>query len=115
MFEFIRKGLLTGFGLVVVTRRKLRETTDNLVKEGKMSQQEAEKLIEEFMEEGNRQWEDIREKVNETIRQSFDTLDIGSKKEFVDLKEKVNTIEKHLNIIEERLASTASGDQRSAV
>ncbi len=46
MFEFIRKGLLTGFGLVLVTRKKLMETTDKLVNDGRISREEAENLIE---------------------------------------------------------------------
>jgi len=110
MFEFVRKGLLTGFGLVLVTKRKLQETTEKLVAEGKISQQEAEKLINDFMEEGNRQWEDVREKINEMVRQGIDSFDIGSKKEFVELQEKVNNLEKHLAIIEERLFSDTAGD-----
>ncbi|MCB2184081.1 MAG: hypothetical protein KQH63_18810 [Desulfobulbaceae bacterium] len=110
MFEFIRKGLLTGFGLVLVTRKKLMETTDKLVNEGKISRQEGEKLIEEFMDEGNRQWDDIREKINEMVHQSFDAFDIGSKKEFIELKERVVDLEKHITILEDRIASS-TGDQ----
>ena len=111
MLEFIRKGLLTGFGLVLITKRKLQEVTEKLVSEGKMSRQEAEKIVDELMEEGNRQWEDVREKLNEMVSQSYDALDIGSKKSFIELKEKVADLEKHMAIIEERLSSSCDGDQ----
>ncbi len=63
------------------------------------------------MQEGHRQWDDMREKINETIHHSFDTLDIGSKKEFVELKERVIDLEKHISIIEDRLVSSSSRDQ----
>ena len=66
MLELIKKSLLAGVGAVVVTKQKVMETTEHLVKEGKLSTSEAEKLSEELVKSGGRQCEEMSTKLQET-------------------------------------------------
>ncbi len=65
--------------------------------EGKISREEAERLANDLVESGKHQWDDIQEKITETVRKGLDTFDIGSKKEFQDLKARIENLEKHLS------------------
>ena len=44
--------------------------------------------------------EDIQEKISETVRKGLDNFDIGSKKEFQNLRERVENLEKRLAVLE---------------
>jgi polyhydroxyalkanoate synthesis regulator phasin len=100
LIEMIRKSLLASLGAAVVTKEKVEEATKRLVEDGKISRDEAEKLANELVESGRHQWDEIQEKMTETVRKGLDTFDIGSKREFQDLQERVENLEKRLVILE---------------
>ena len=100
VLEMIRKSMLASLGAAVVTKEKVEEATKRWVDEGKISKDEAERLAQDLVESGRHQWEDIQEKMTETVRKGLDSFDIGSKKEFQDLKERVENIEKRLAVLE---------------
>ena len=96
IFEMIRKSMLASLGAAVVTKEKVEEATKRWVEEGKISRDEAERLAQDLVESGKHQWDDIQEKMTETVRKGLDTFDIGSKKEFRELKTRVDDIEKKI-------------------
>jgi polyhydroxyalkanoate synthesis regulator phasin len=100
LIEMIRKSLLASLGAAVVTKEKVEEATKRWVEDGKISREEAEKLANELVESGRHQWDEIQEKMTETVRKGLDTFDIGSKREFQDLKEQVENLEKRLALLE---------------
>ena len=100
VLEMIRKSMLASLGAAVVTKEKVEEATRRWVDEGKISKDEAEKLAHDLVESGRHQWEDIQDKMTETVRKGLDTFDIGSKREFQDLKEQVENLEKRLAALE---------------
>ena len=104
ILEMIRKSMLASLGAAVVTKEKVEEATKRWVDEGKISKDEAERLAHELVESGRHQWEDIQDKMTETVRKGLDTFDIGSKREFQDLKERVENLEKRL-VIQEKVAT----------
>jgi polyhydroxyalkanoate synthesis regulator phasin len=105
MLEVLRKSLLAGLGLAVVTREKVMEATRELVEKGKLSREESEALAAELLDEGKKQWQEMQDKIDAMIRQGLESLDIGSRKEFIDLQERVMNAEKRLAIMEDRLTA----------
>ncbi len=101
VIEMIKKSLLASLGAAVVTKEKVEEATKRWVDEGKISRDEAEKLAQDLVESGKHQWEDIQEKVAETVRKGLDSFDIGSKKEFQELKARVENLEERLTKVEQ--------------
>ena len=101
VLEMIRNSLLASLGAAVVTKEKVEEATRRWVDEGKISRDEAERLAQDLVESGRGQWEDIQEKISETVRKGLDNFDIGSKKEFQELKARVDSLEKQIAVPEE--------------
>ncbi len=101
VLEMIRNSLLASLGAAVVTKEKVEEATRRWVDEGKISRDEAERLAQDLVESGRHQLEDIQEKISETVRKGLDNFDIGSKKEFKELKARVEDLEKQLTMREE--------------
>lgn len=96
MLEMIKKSLLATLGAAVVTKEKVEEATRSWVEEGKISRTEAERLAQDLVESGQHQWQDMQTRIAEMVRKGLDTLDIGSKKEFQDLKARVEELERRI-------------------
>ena len=101
MLEKIGKGLLAGLGAVLLTKEKVEEIVGKLAKDAKLSNEDKRRLIDELVETGERQWAEMDKTVTEFIRKSLDKMDVGSRKEIVELKERLNNLEKRLVRLEQ--------------
>ncbi|MHC1725778.1 MAG: phasin family protein [Syntrophobacteraceae bacterium] len=101
MLELLKKSVLAGLGAVVLTRDKIRETTRMLVEEGKISSDEAEKLAEDLVKGGERQWEDFNSKFQSSFKKMSDNLEVVRRKDFEDLKARLELLEQRLSLLEE--------------
>ena len=101
MLDKIGKGLLAGLGAVLLTKEKVEEVVGKLAKKANLSNEDARRLTDELVETGERQWAEMDKAVTEFIRKSLDKLDVGSRKEMRELKEKVNNLEKRLVRLEQ--------------
>jgi polyhydroxyalkanoate synthesis regulator phasin len=105
MLEEIRKGLLSGFGAVLLTREKVEEATRKLVEEAKISKEDAQNLVDELFETGTRQWSEIEASLSKAFRKGINNLDLASKKELHGLKSKMGKLEKRVETIEQRIST----------
>jgi polyhydroxyalkanoate synthesis regulator phasin len=99
MLELIKKGLMASIGAVVLTTEKVQEAVRKLVEEGKISTEEGEKLAEELVKSGERQWDEISAKMSEKTKKWSEGLEVIKRKEFEDLKNRVETLEQRLDEI----------------
>ena len=102
MLELLKKGMLAGIVAAVLTRDKIREATRMLVEEGKISSDEAEKLTEDLVKSGEREWEELNSKFQSYFKKFSDNLEIVRKKEFADLKARVELLEQRLGQMEQK-------------
>jgi len=96
MLEIIKKSLLTGLGIAVVTRDKLEKVMNRFVEEGKMSRDEAQKMIDDMVASGENQWRDIEGKIRQYVKDALDDLDLCRKKDCDDLQARVAKLEERL-------------------
>ena len=96
MFEIFKKSLFAGLGLAVVTKTKLESVLEKLVEEGKMSRDEAEKMGEELLESGEKQWTDFEARLQETIKGFLSNMDICKTSDLKKLEKKVKALDKRL-------------------
>ena len=82
MLELLKKGMFAGIGAAVLTRDKIREATRKLVEEGRLSSEEAEKLNEDLVKSGEREWEEINSKFQSSFKKISENLEVVRKKEF---------------------------------
>lgn len=103
MLEMIKRGLILGLGTAVVTKEKVEEATHKLVEQGKLSREDAERLLSEVQESGEKHWDEMQTVVRETVQKAVDGLDLCSKKEFQALKRRVENLEQQVAILEPSL------------
>jgi polyhydroxyalkanoate synthesis regulator phasin len=101
MLETIKKSLLAGLGAAVVTKEKIEKVTRKLAEEGKITTEEAETLSRDLIESGSRQWEDMQERVSNTVKKALEGLDMCTKQDFTALAGRVVALEKRIAALEE--------------
>ena len=109
MFEIFKKSLFAGLGLAVVTKTKLESVLEKLVEEGKMSRGEAEKMGQDLLESGEKQWSDFETRLNETVKGFLENMDISKASDLKKLEKKLKAIDmrlKNLEVPKEKKAST---------
>lgn len=94
MFQTVKKGFLASIGTAVLTRDRIRQTLEKLVQEGKLSSAEAERMADRMVEEGEKELKSLQEKVLSTVHKGLKNLDLVPRKEFEDLKQRVEALEK---------------------
>ena len=96
MFEMFKKSLFAGLGLAVVTKTKLEKVLEKLVEEGKMSREEAEKMGQELLESGEKQWDDFETKLKETVKGFLENMDLCKDSDLKKLEKKVKALDMRL-------------------
>ena len=101
MLQDIRKGLIASLGAVVLTREKIETVCRKFVEDTKMSKDDAQKLVDELYQAGERQWGDFEKIFKDAVRAAMESLDIGSSNDLKLLKARLDNIEKRLTLLEE--------------
>jgi polyhydroxyalkanoate synthesis regulator phasin len=101
MFEIFKKSLFAGLGLAVITKTKLEKVLDKLVEEGKMSREEAEKMGQELLESGEKQWEDFEAKLKDTVKGFLENMDLCKSSDLKKVEKKVKALDMRLKAVEE--------------
>lgn len=100
MLEDIRKLFMAGLGGVALTRDKLEEWKNRLVKEDKMSEKEAKRLIDELREAGETQWKDIENSFRDMVRNRLEKMNVADQRELERLRARVDELELRVSALE---------------
>jgi len=101
MFEIFKKSLFAGLGLAVVTKTKMESVLEKLVEEGKMSREEAEKMGQDLLESGEKQWTDFETRLQDTIKGFLSNMDICKASDVKKLEKKIKALDMRLKALEE--------------
>lgn len=100
MIELIKKAMFTGIGVASLTKEKVEEVAKVFVEQGKLSEQEGKKLVDEIMEKSKESQEELTKRVETIVQAYLDKLDIGKaseinelKTEIVELKAKIEALQ----------------------
>lgn len=100
MIDLIKKSLYAGIGAVVLTKEKIQEMTRRLVEDGKITREESEKLAEEMVKSGERQWEEMSRGISDALKRWTENLDVVRRKELTPFEERINLLEQRISLLE---------------
>lgn len=94
MFEFIKKAIFIGAGLASMTADKIEETVNEIVKKGDLTEKQGRELIQELKERSTKVRKDLLEKVEKVVAETLQKLNIPTRKEIEELRERLERLEK---------------------
>ena len=93
MFDLIKKTMLTGVGLAVMTRDKIEELAKELTEKGKISEKEGKELIDDLLKKSEQARKDLETKVEGMVRSALEKIDVATKEDIARLEEKIRHLE----------------------
>lgn len=103
MRDLAKKLALAGLGTAVVSTSKVRETLDSLVRQGKLTTEEAERFTHEVCKTGEREMQDIRNQMSEAIERMTKGMHLAQAEDVDRLRTRVDNLEKRLSLLEDQL------------
>ena len=85
----------------MLTRDKVEQVIEKFVKDSKLDREEGQRLVDDLVQAGEKQWSHAEAKILETVKKGIGTLDIGRRSEIEELREQVDNLEKRIEIMEE--------------
>ncbi|MDZ7760016.1 MAG: hypothetical protein U5L00_07155 [Desulfovermiculus sp.] len=105
MRDLAKKLALVGLGSAVVSTSKVRETMQSLVHQGKLSTEEAERFTQDMCKTGEQEMQDIRNQITEALERMTKGMHLAQAEDVENLRLRVDSLEKRLNLLEDRLSA----------
>ena len=105
MLQEIKKGLLTGFGAVLLTKDKIEDIARKISEEAHLDVEDSQKLKDELYAAGQRQWDEMDSVFTESVQKVMEKLDIAKQSKINDLDSKVANLEKRIMLLEDMMTA----------
>ena len=97
MSDFLKRAILTTLGTMSLTKKKAEDLVKDLVKQGDLTQTEGKKFVSDLMKGVEKERDTIGKNTEKTIRDILKKAEIPTRKEIVDLKNKIEQLSKKIN------------------
>jgi polyhydroxyalkanoate synthesis regulator phasin len=94
MLNLVKKIMLTGVGLTVMTKEKAEELGRELVKKGEVTEKEGKEFVEELLKKSEDARKDFEKKVEESVKKVLAGVNVVTREDFDKLVERVAALEK---------------------
>ncbi len=90
MLELIKKTLLTGIGLAVVTKDKAETFVKDLVEKGELTENEGKDFISSILAKSEQAKKDLEERVETIVNKVLGTMNVATKADIERLEKKID-------------------------
>jgi len=94
MFNLLKKMIWLGAGLAVMTTEKIEAVVAELIKKGQLSEKEGKELAAELVARSLTAKKELGEKVEKTMSDTLQKLNIPTRKDMEELKKRLERLEK---------------------
>jgi len=97
MINLMKKTMLAGVGLAVVTKEKIFESINEMVDKGKLTTDEANALSEKIVEEGRVETEKAKTEAGKLLNELLHRANVVTKDQYDELATRVTELEGRLH------------------
>lgn len=97
MIDLVKKTMMAGVGLAVVTKEKVEESLEELVAKGKLSQEEASSVSDKIVEDGKAQAEKAKSEMAGLFNEILHKANLVTKDQYEALEARVTELEGKLH------------------
>ncbi len=92
--DLLKKTILIGVGLASMTREKMEEIANDLVKKGELSEKEGRELLDDLLTKSKDARKDLEGRMERMLADTLNRLNIPTRKEIQELKQRIAILEK---------------------
>lgn len=93
MLDLLRKTVFAGIGAAVTTKERVQSMLNELVEQGKLTQEEAERMAEKIARDGKAEFERTKEEISSNLQSMFGKEKMVTESEFRRLELRVSILE----------------------
>lgn len=93
MITILKKGYLIGLGLASLTREKVEEVVDELVRRGEVAEQDRPHIIQNLVSRMKEEQSKLTTSVRETVQKVIAETGVPTRKQYQELVERVEKLE----------------------
>ena len=93
MLELIKKTMLTGVGMAVMTKDKVEELARELAKEGNIPEKEGKELVDELLKKSEQAKKDLETNMEGIVQKVLGKLNLITKEDLTRLEERIKHLE----------------------
>jgi len=94
MSDLIKNVVLTSLGVLSLTREKAENLAKDLIRKGELSETEEAKFVKDLMKKAEKAGGEIEEKIEKTVRKTLKKLNIPTRKDLDEIKQKLDKLSK---------------------
>jgi polyhydroxyalkanoate synthesis regulator phasin len=94
MFDLIKKTMLTGIGLALKTKDEVENLAEDLIKQGKLSETEGKKFLEEIKGKYEDSQKKLEQRVEKTVKELLKKGNLVTSDELNALKKEIRELKK---------------------
>lgn len=93
MSDMLERVFLLGVGAASITREKVQELVDELVKKGQLTKEEGEALLDKTAERAREQSVNIKEMASDAYQDTLRTMNIARQEQIEELEHRIAVLE----------------------
>jgi|SRR4051794_14305338 len=97
MIDLIKRTLLTGVGLAVMTKEKVEELGKDLASQAKLSEIEGKEFVDHLLAQSETARKDFEARINAAVQKAVGGLNLASKDEVARLSARVEELSARLS------------------
>lgn len=94
MIDLLKKGILTGIGIGLMTKDKIEDLAKQTAKEAKLTEEDARKFAEDLLKQSEEAKHKIEEKIDERIHTYLNNFGVATKKDIEQLQQQIQSLHK---------------------
>ena len=96
MFDLVKKAMLTGVGLAVMSKEKVEEMARDLAESAKLSSEKGQEFVDEVVGRSEKIRAELEDMVQQAVKDALKKADLPSREDLAGLQQRLEKIESKL-------------------
>jgi len=96
MFDLIKKAMLTGVGLAVMSKEKAEAMAREIAETAKLSSDKGQEFVDEIVGKSEKMRKDLEERIQRIVNETLKRADVPSRDDFDQLRARIEELERNL-------------------
>ncbi|OEU53394.1 MAG: hypothetical protein BA872_04045 [Desulfobacterales bacterium C00003060] len=96
MFDLMKKTILTGVGLVGLSKDKVERLAKTLAEQGNLSEKEGSKLVDSLVKKADKAKKDLAAQIEKAVKGTVKKMNLADRDDMLKLTERIKKLEQAL-------------------